>query len=174
MEAIRHFRKQRGWTQEDLANAIGVKRATISKYENGTISPSLDQLKAIADALDISLTALLLYDAPLGGFLDLTELVASFNACLQVVLDNPETPSSLKLFIEQNRPDEFRIQQTLTAIAANEKIAKMQFDDETSTIETKLLLAFNKLNIKGQEVAVDRVEELGQIPAYQRRLLTDK
>ena len=34
----------------------------------------------------------------------------------------------------------------------------------------KLVDAFDRLNDKGQEVAVDRVEELGQIPAYQKNL----
>ncbi|HIU41706.1 MAG TPA: helix-turn-helix transcriptional regulator [Candidatus Egerieicola faecale] len=36
--------------------------------------------------------------------------------------------------------------------------------------QERLTAAFNRLNDKGQEVAVDRVEELGQIPAYQKNL----
>lgn len=35
--------------------------------------------------------------------------------------------------------------------------------------EQKILLAFDKLNAKGREVAVERVEELAKIPEYQRK-----
>ena len=58
METIRHFRKSKGWTQEQLANAIGVKRAIISKYESGMVSPSYNMVQKIAAALDIPVTEL--------------------------------------------------------------------------------------------------------------------
>lgn len=49
-------------TQEELAQKIGVKRAVISKYESGSIEPSLTQLQKIADALEVPLANLLLED----------------------------------------------------------------------------------------------------------------
>ncbi len=55
MDAIRKARKDAGLTQEELASRIGVNRATLSKYENGDIEPSISQLTKIAEALDISL-----------------------------------------------------------------------------------------------------------------------
>ena len=58
METIRHFRKSKGWTQEQLANAIGVKRAIISKYESGMVSPSYNMVQKIAAALDIPVAEL--------------------------------------------------------------------------------------------------------------------
>lgn len=59
-ERIRELRKEKGMTQQDLAQKIGVKRAVISKYESGSIEPSLTQLQKIADALGVSLGNLLL------------------------------------------------------------------------------------------------------------------
>lgn len=50
---IRKARMLKGWTQEQLANAINVQRAVISKYENSQIEPSVSRLKAIAKALDV-------------------------------------------------------------------------------------------------------------------------
>ena len=50
---IRKARKKKGWTQEDLANALHVKRAVISKYENSMIEPSVARFKEIAQALDV-------------------------------------------------------------------------------------------------------------------------
>lgn len=56
---IRDARKQAGMTQVELAEKIGVNRATLSKYENGQIEPSISQLDNIAEALDIPLFELL-------------------------------------------------------------------------------------------------------------------
>lgn len=51
MEVLKRLRKEKGWTQEQLANAVGVKRATISKYESGAISPTIDMVRKINAAL---------------------------------------------------------------------------------------------------------------------------
>lgn len=52
-------RKRLKWTQEQLAEAIGVKRAIISKYENGSVEPSITQIRKIAKALNTSVAYLL-------------------------------------------------------------------------------------------------------------------
>ena len=58
MEALKFGRRGKGWTQEQLANAVGVKRAVISKYESGAISPSYEMMQKIADALQVPVTEL--------------------------------------------------------------------------------------------------------------------
>ena len=50
-ESIRKARKEKGWTQAQLADAIGVKRSVVSKYENGLIEPSISKLSEIDSAL---------------------------------------------------------------------------------------------------------------------------
>lgn len=57
---IKKARKERGITQQELAERIGVNRATVSKYESGQISIPFAQVLAIAEALDIALYELLL------------------------------------------------------------------------------------------------------------------
>lgn len=58
-EAIRSARLRRNLTQEQLAErAGGLDRKTISRIENGVMSPILDHLLLIADALDVSLSVL--------------------------------------------------------------------------------------------------------------------
>lgn len=42
-------------TQEDFADAVGVDRRTIIKWENGTSVPSLDYLSSICDLLDCNI-----------------------------------------------------------------------------------------------------------------------
>ena len=50
-ERIRALRQEKGWTQRELAQRVGIKPSRISKYELGTDQPSLALVKAIADAL---------------------------------------------------------------------------------------------------------------------------
>ena len=58
-ENLSKVRKERGLTQEALAIKLNVVRQTVSKWEKGTAVPDADTLCRIADALDISIAALL-------------------------------------------------------------------------------------------------------------------
>lgn len=53
-ENIRKIRKKQGLTQADLAEAVGVKSATISRYETGEIQLSMEMAIEIANALKCS------------------------------------------------------------------------------------------------------------------------
>ena len=68
-ENIKLYRNKAQLTQEQLADSIKVKRSVISKYENGSIEPSLSQLNRIADVLKIPLS--MLYSDP--SFEDILE-----------------------------------------------------------------------------------------------------
>lgn len=57
---LRHFRKQRGWTQTDLAEKAGLKRTALGAYEEGRAEPRLAALVRLAHVLDVSLDALVL------------------------------------------------------------------------------------------------------------------
>lgn len=48
-------RIKRGWSQTDLAEAIGSRQPVISRLERGGSNPSLQTLQKIAKALDLSL-----------------------------------------------------------------------------------------------------------------------
>ena len=61
-ETIKKARKEKGLTQSDLASMLGVKRSVISKYENGSIEPSLTQIEKIAELLDVTPSFLIGYD----------------------------------------------------------------------------------------------------------------
>ena len=64
-EKIRYFRKQRGLSQELLAERTGINVNTIRKYEIGIRKPKVEQLKKIADGLEtVSYTHLTLPTTP--------------------------------------------------------------------------------------------------------------
>jgi transcriptional regulator with XRE-family HTH domain len=52
---ISDLRKEKNWSQTDLANESGVSREIIGKYERGEATPSVEFAKRIADAFGVSL-----------------------------------------------------------------------------------------------------------------------
>ena len=60
-ESIRALRRERGMTQEQLAEAMSVSAAAVSKWENGQSVPDIAVLTALADYFEVSLDALVGY-----------------------------------------------------------------------------------------------------------------
>jgi len=56
---LQELRKQKGLTQEELAEAIFVSRTAVSKWESGRGYPSLESLKAIAKFFSVTVDSLL-------------------------------------------------------------------------------------------------------------------
>lgn len=54
-ERLRRLRRERDWSQGQLAQKIGIGTQRISKYERGLSSPPLDILVQIARVLEVSL-----------------------------------------------------------------------------------------------------------------------
>ncbi len=57
-QRVRDLRKARNWTLEQAANQAGLARSTLSKIENGQMSPTYDALKKLATGLEISVPQL--------------------------------------------------------------------------------------------------------------------
>jgi transcriptional regulator with XRE-family HTH domain len=55
---VRDLRKARNWTLEQAARQAGLARSTLSKIENGQMSPTFDALKKLAVGLEISVPQL--------------------------------------------------------------------------------------------------------------------
>ena len=55
---IKYFRNLNKLTQDELGERLGLKKATISHYENGVRSPDQDKLFELADIFDISIDEL--------------------------------------------------------------------------------------------------------------------
>ena len=57
-ERIRRFRKARGLTQAQVAEAIGATEGAVRHYEKGVRTPGPEQLAAIAEVLGVNVAAL--------------------------------------------------------------------------------------------------------------------
>jgi transcriptional regulator with XRE-family HTH domain len=51
LEQIALLRRRKSWTQDELADAVGISRGTINSILSGKGSPRVEQLEAIAKAL---------------------------------------------------------------------------------------------------------------------------
>lgn len=54
-DKLKELRKAKGYTQQDVADAVGITRATIGGYEIGRRQPRLTDLQKIADFYGVGL-----------------------------------------------------------------------------------------------------------------------
>ena len=139
-ERIRQKRKEAGITQKELAARINVTPQLISQYENDIKQPKLETMYRIAIALGIRLEDLI----GLKTFETAAEFEQSRSALAAEMRQNPQDCDSLVV----HRKEHYLL------IQSEEK--------------DQLDRAFNKLNKAGQQIAVERVKELSEIPRYQK------
>ena len=56
---VRRLRRERNWTQVEMAELLGIDRSYLSEIETGKKDPSLTILKTIADGFKIPIHQLL-------------------------------------------------------------------------------------------------------------------
>ena len=59
---LRYLRKSKGWTQDEFAVKLGIKRSLIGAYEEERAEPKLEVLEGISDMFNLTLDELLLKD----------------------------------------------------------------------------------------------------------------
>ncbi len=62
---LRALRKERGWTLAQAAEAVGLARSTLSKIENGQMSPTFEAVRKLASGMGISVPQL--FTSPKSG-----------------------------------------------------------------------------------------------------------
>lgn len=58
-DKIVQLRKQKGWSQEELAERIGVSRQAVSKWESAQAAPDIDKILLLSELFDVSTDYLL-------------------------------------------------------------------------------------------------------------------
>ena len=59
---IREVRRERGWTQDQLANAVGVSRSAVAQWETGRAGQVTTHLTRIAEVLEVGVEYLMYGD----------------------------------------------------------------------------------------------------------------
>ena len=57
-QKLKDLRELRGWSQEELSKRLGVSRSKIGNYEQGTREPRFEDLEAIADVFNCTISFL--------------------------------------------------------------------------------------------------------------------
>ncbi len=125
---LKELRVKYGYTQQDIADVLGVTKATISKYENGQRRMHLKTMKDLSNFFQVDIKF----------FFDRQP--------------DPESKAKFNDTIDEMILDE---RKHWEKILLTEPVKKL----------TPLL---DQLNKEGQKKAIERVEELTEIPKYQR------
>lgn len=51
---ITELRRQKGWSQENLAEKLGVTRQSVSKWESGASVPDLDKIIGLSELFGVT------------------------------------------------------------------------------------------------------------------------
>lgn len=169
---IKAARKEIGVTQYFLANSLGVSYANVSQWESGRRNPKIETVQKIAEALGIPVE-LLTGDQPFPDpFLENEDFcrVASWaiNAYFDKEIFTSEMPFAAMVNIIYNLVAELHFDSEGHSI---EVIYKSNGYEETKPDKNldRISNAYLLLNEAGQQKAVERVEELTEIPKYQKK-----
>ena len=58
-QIVKSLRLERGWSQQDVADRVGLNKMTISQYENGKRKPSFEMIEALAEIFHVDMNYLL-------------------------------------------------------------------------------------------------------------------
>jgi transcriptional regulator with XRE-family HTH domain len=67
---LKYIRKQREWTQEEMANQLQIKRSLVGAYEEERAEPRLEVMESICALFSINLEQFLFQDLSLTGAMD--------------------------------------------------------------------------------------------------------
>jgi transcriptional regulator with XRE-family HTH domain len=104
-ERLLDLRKTKGFTQDDLADQVGISQRMIGRYESGESDPSADSVIRLANFFGVTADYLLgLTDDPLGR-LDEADLSAAERRLI-VALRTGALREALDTFTEISRSDD--------------------------------------------------------------------
>ncbi len=128
-EVIRKYRKEKQFTQEDVANYLGVTAPAVNKWENGNSFPDISLLAPIARLLGISTDTLLSYQEDLTEkeieqitkeisdrikkedyhtvFTWAMKKVQEYPNCDRLVLTVAQLLDSYRLILNEEQPDQY-------------------------------------------------------------------
>lgn len=138
-ESIKKLRKQKGMTQKQLSQELGIAINSLSRYEIGERNPPFDMLEKIAAALGVQTWELLCDDVSKG----LADVYVKTS-----IINNQET---------------FEAYEGLKEVAGE---AANQLIDRNAENDEGIKYFYNKLNHEGKKEALKRTIELTEIEKY--------
>lgn len=192
---IRLARKAAEMTQEELAEHIGVNRATVSKYETGEIAPSIEMLGYIANAVDCDIEYLLGYNEKMrptaedivlfdaikqrdartverlmglkrGTIISIGEGYASTPKANQITFNATPDPEWAQLYSKIKSGTASDEEQQSFAKLLRQSLEKSRA--AIDELKDKLSEIIYTLNAEGQQKVLEFAADLAEVPKYQR------
>ena len=105
--AVLKARTKKGWTQKELAKAIGTKQANISRVESGLANPTLDFITKLTTVLDFEIEFSCEYPVSVQFVIEpKKESLRNYYTCLDTV---PNTHFDYDLSIKQSKTREEKV-----------------------------------------------------------------
>ena len=112
---IKELREEKGLSQSEVALAIGGTQSNLAKWEKGTVQPSADFLKKLADYFNVSSDYLLERTDELGGILP------ERSPALQLTEDEKNL---LENFRRMDHSQKIRLEAYIEGLLGNDAAAK--------------------------------------------------
>lgn len=160
-EHIKMARKNKGLTQKELGNLLGISQSAVGQFENDTSNPKYETLQKIADALDVSVYSLI----------DINKSQKELEILqkeLRDIQDNTDMPYNTKLDIMQSKENDIEQQHKILHIKQDIYKQSMKKDAETSLFAKykKVIEKVDPLNQEGQQKVIDYAADLAGNPKY--------
>lgn len=156
---IKEIRTQKGLTQKELGRKCEIAESTIRRYELGSLNPKIETLQKIANALEVSVSDLLLDD----DYIDIEEII-----------NDPQFLSRLSNYLTNNQISAQDKENLMNVILSNGSSAVQSHISYAAIAQKDLLnFYFDDLNIKGKDKALEQVEMLTKIPDYRKDVISD-
>lgn len=148
---IQAFRKEKGLTQKELAQKLGVSASMIGQYETDIRRPKLETLEKISAALGVAIT----------DFIDVSEISPSLNPAISLIYKLKELsdnyPSDVPIYLtDEDRTDIIKLAKLMRDVP--EEISNSSF--LLNIMRSEYVSLFDKLNFRGKYAAIKAVEAL--------------
>ena len=151
-ELIRQKRKQAGLTQRELGERAGIAEPTIWKYESNRLNPKPATLKKIAAALGVEWYELISNSQDEQSEIAKEQMRQAIGRVADII----------------TKPCKYEISDELIEDSLKKVTISIPTSYNSACLE-KMIKDYGKLNDDGQQVAVERVHELTEIPRYKRK-----
>jgi len=138
-DLIKAKRAEKGMTQKELAEAVGISVSAVKQYESGRQEPQLSKMKLIAAALDMSAD-------------DIWSELSGGNTSYESL--RPSVLKDVKDFVETGTTDQLKqIQAFVEKMRGGENVENDEQDILPPTAFQKMITAIDKNGFKGRSLS---------------------
>jgi len=179
---IKKLRKEKGYSQKQMAKLCGIAYSTYSNYENDNREPSMKQIEKIASVLEISTAELLDFQQNLD-----ISCIDNYNYHLFRLLETKDKLSTEQILLDASADlsseegriryaseceyIQFNLRKVLSELDDFKKALSHAYNTSDLTTPYKILFELQKLNPAGEKKVLEELENLSFNPKYQVPLL---